>query len=94
MRQLVSIGDIADNLSKAGWRGCVAAVDRNGRTIFVADAHRGDGNRFIVDRVSGIGNGDLYLPVEPPGAVDGKLTAICVRGRTAAGTWNKQPASC
>jgi hypothetical protein len=33
---------IADNLSKAGWSwGCVSAVDTNGRTIFVADAHRG-----------------------------------------------------
>ncbi|PYK34351.1 MAG: hypothetical protein DME54_08745 [Verrucomicrobia bacterium] len=34
---------IADNLSKAGWsRGCVSAVDFGARTIFVADAHRGD----------------------------------------------------
>ncbi len=40
---------IADNLSKAGWSwGCVSAVDRHGRTIFVADAHRGDGKRFVV----------------------------------------------
>ena len=40
---------IADNLSKAGWSwGCVATVDREGRTIFVADAHRGDGKRFVV----------------------------------------------
>lgn len=40
---------IADNLSKAGWSwGCVSAIDSNGRTIFVADAHRGDGKRFIV----------------------------------------------
>jgi len=32
----------ADKLSKAGWSwGCVSAVDTNGRTIFVADAHRG-----------------------------------------------------
>jgi hypothetical protein len=38
-----------DNLSKAGWSwGCVATVDREGRTIFVADAHRGDGKRFVV----------------------------------------------
>ncbi|HSS17038.1 MAG TPA: hypothetical protein VLQ29_08650 [Candidatus Dormibacteraeota bacterium] len=38
---------IADNLSKAGWSwGCVAAVDREGRTIFVVDAHRGDGKTF------------------------------------------------
>jgi hypothetical protein len=40
---------IGDNLSKAGWSwGCVATVDREGRTIFVADAHRDDGRRFVV----------------------------------------------
>jgi hypothetical protein len=40
---------IADNMSKAGWSwGCVATVDREGRTIFVADAHRDNGKRFIV----------------------------------------------
>ena len=40
---------LADNLSKAGWSlGCVAAVDSNGRTIFVAGAHRDDGKRYIV----------------------------------------------
>jgi hypothetical protein len=40
---------IADNLSKAGWSwGCVSAVDSRGRTIFVADAHQGNGQRFIV----------------------------------------------
>ena len=40
---------IADNLSKAGWSwGCVSAVDSNGRTIWIADAHRGDGGRFVV----------------------------------------------
>jgi hypothetical protein len=36
-------------LSKAGWsRGCVSAIDSNGRTIWIADAHRDDGKRFIV----------------------------------------------
>jgi hypothetical protein len=40
---------IADNLSKAGWSlGCVSAVDSNGRMIWIADAHRDDGNRFVV----------------------------------------------
>ena len=40
---------IADNLSKAGWSwGCMSAVDSHGPTIFVVDAHRGDGQRFIV----------------------------------------------
>jgi hypothetical protein len=40
---------IADNLSKAGWSwGCVSALDSEGRTIWIADAHRGDGKRFVV----------------------------------------------
>ena len=40
---------IADNLSKAGWSwSYVAAIDSNGRTIWIADAHRGDGKRFVV----------------------------------------------
>ena len=39
---------IADNLSKSGWSwGYVSAVDSEGRTIWIADAHR-DGKRFIV----------------------------------------------
>jgi hypothetical protein len=40
---------IADNLSKAGWNwGCVSALDWQGRTIWIADAHRDDGRRFVV----------------------------------------------
>jgi hypothetical protein len=40
---------IADNLSKAGWSwGCVSAIDSNGRTIRIADAHRDNGKRFVV----------------------------------------------
>jgi hypothetical protein len=40
---------IADNLSKAGWSwGCVSAVDAEGRTIWIADAHRDDAKRFVV----------------------------------------------
>jgi hypothetical protein len=39
---------IADNLSKTGWSwGCVSAIDREGRTIWIVDAH-GYGKRFIV----------------------------------------------
>jgi len=39
---------IADNLHKAGWSyGYVSALDREGRTIWIADAH-GYGKRFIV----------------------------------------------
>jgi len=40
---------IAENPKRAGWRwGCVSAVDSNGRTIWIADAHRDDGKHFIV----------------------------------------------
>ena len=36
-------------LSKAGFSwGCVSAIDSRGRTIWIADAHRGDGKRFVV----------------------------------------------
>jgi hypothetical protein len=39
---------IGENLSKAGWSwGCVSAIDSNARTIWIADAHRGDGKRFV-----------------------------------------------
>jgi hypothetical protein len=39
---------IADNLSEAGWSwGCVSAVDCEGRTIWIAGAHRGDGKRYV-----------------------------------------------
>jgi len=37
------------DLSKRGWSlGWVSAIDRDGRTIWIADAHRGDGKRFVV----------------------------------------------
>jgi len=41
--------NIAENLSKAGWSlGSVSAVDSNGRTIWIGEAHRGGGKRFVV----------------------------------------------
>jgi hypothetical protein len=40
---------IADNLSKAGWSwGCVATIDSEGRTLWIVDAHRDNGKRFVV----------------------------------------------
>jgi hypothetical protein len=40
---------IADNLSKAGWSwGWVSAIDSKGRTIWIVDARRDDGRRFVV----------------------------------------------
>jgi hypothetical protein len=40
---------IANRLSKAGWSlGWVSAIDSEGRTVWIADAHRDDGKRFVV----------------------------------------------
>jgi hypothetical protein len=40
---------IADNLKKRGWSlGYVSAVDSCGRTIWIVDAHRDNGKRFVV----------------------------------------------
>ena len=40
---------IADKLSKAGWSlGCVSAIDSQGRTLWIVDAHRDNGKRFVV----------------------------------------------
>ena len=40
---------MADNLKRAGWSlGYVSAVDSQARTIWIVNAHRGDGRRFIV----------------------------------------------
>ena len=40
---------IADRLKKAGWSlGWVSAVDSQGRTTWIVDAHRDDGRRFVV----------------------------------------------
>ena len=40
---------IADKLSKAGWSlGWVSAVDSEGRTLWIVDAHSDDGNLFVV----------------------------------------------
>ena len=40
---------IADNLKKCGWSlGWVSAVDTKGRDIFIVDAHRDDGKRYVV----------------------------------------------
>jgi hypothetical protein len=43
-----TINKATDNLSKASrsW-GCVSAIDSNGRIIWIADAHRDNGKRFV-----------------------------------------------
>ena len=43
---------IADNLKKAGWSlGWVSAIDLEGQTIWIADAHRGNGNVSLRERM-------------------------------------------
>jgi hypothetical protein len=40
---------IADRLSKAGWSlGWVSAVDSEGQTVWIVDAPRDNGKRFVV----------------------------------------------
>ncbi|HTG51643.1 MAG TPA: hypothetical protein VMA33_02190 [Candidatus Tectomicrobia bacterium] len=40
---------IADRLCNAGWSlGWVSAIDSQGRTIWIVDAHCDDGRRFVV----------------------------------------------
>jgi hypothetical protein len=44
---------IADNLKKAGWSlGWVSAVDCEGRTIWIVDAHRDNGRRLVAQTKS------------------------------------------
>ena len=39
---------IADKVSKAGWSlGWVSAIDSEGRTTWIVDAHRDNGKRFV-----------------------------------------------
>jgi hypothetical protein len=43
---------IADKLSKAGWSlGWVSAIDSEGRTLWIVDAHRDNGKRFVVGQM-------------------------------------------
>ena len=63
---------IADNLRKAGWSlGLYLSDDSNGRTIWTADAHHGDGKRFAVradEKLTAFGGTQIVssnLPVRP-----------------------------
>jgi hypothetical protein len=43
------LGNHRRQSEQAGWSwGCVLAIDSNGRTVWIADAHRDDGKRFVV----------------------------------------------
>ena len=54
---------IADNLKKRGWSlGYVSAIDSSGQTIWIADAHRDDGKRFVVQAEEKL---TAFLELEP-----------------------------
>jgi hypothetical protein len=62
---------IADNLSKAGWSfGWVSAIDCQGRTIWIADAHR-NGKRFIVRADERLG---AFIELESATSACGELS--------------------
>jgi hypothetical protein len=42
---------IARNIKKRGWSLGVSAIDSNGRTIWIADAHRSDGSVSLCVRM-------------------------------------------
>ena len=54
----VSFGNVvAENLNKGGWSlGWVAAVDAQGRTIWIVDAHRDDGKSSLWRESIAFGN--------------------------------------
>ena len=57
-----------------GVGGCVSAIDFKGRTIWIADAHPGDGKRFIVRT-----NKSLTAFLELESAI-GRTTTLSVVG--------------
>jgi hypothetical protein len=63
---------IADNLSKAGWSwDCVSALDAQGRTIWITDAHRVDGKRFVAQADEKL---TAFLELESANRPRGKLS--------------------
>jgi hypothetical protein len=49
MAILASVLGRAATRTRTGWSwGCVSALDSGERTIWIPDAHRGDGQRFVV----------------------------------------------
>ena|SRR5438874_13294538 len=76
---------IADNLSKAGWSwDSVAALDSHGRTIWIADAHRSDGKRFIMhadEKLTAFVRANFFSQTKPHLYFSQSVTVLCaVRG--------------
>ncbi len=65
-----------NNLKKRGWSyGYVSAVDSQGRTIWIVDAHCGDGKRFVVRASGGL---TAFLELESAIPASAKSTpSVC-----------------
>jgi hypothetical protein len=76
---------VADNLHKAGWSlGWVLALDLEGRTIWIVDAHRDDGERVVVHADKKL---TAFLELESTILVDvNQKDLIALAGRFAAST--------
>jgi hypothetical protein len=75
---------IADNLGKAGWSwGCISAIDSNGRTIWIADAHRDDEKRFVVRADEKL---TAFVELESATRGSPNFTHPCTVKRYSAGT--------
>ena len=63
--------------------GCLSAIDSNGRTIWIADAHRNDGKRFVAHA-----DEKLTVFAELESAIWGssRFTRPCTVTRHSAGT--------
>ena len=49
LREIECVAVIFPNFKKTGWSlGWISSVDYERRTIWIVDAHRGEGKRFIV----------------------------------------------
>jgi len=72
---------ISDKLSKSGWSwGCVTVINAEGRKIFVVDAYRGDGNRFVVrsdDKLTSFLEIEAVVAVGPCSPPTAPVIGIC-----------------
>jgi hypothetical protein len=86
---------IADNLSKAGWSyGYVSVLDSQGRTIWIADAHRDDGKRFIVradEKLTGFVEVQTGLVAERQEATSASPDAVSLLPAGTAGPLDPTP---
>jgi hypothetical protein len=68
---------IADNLKERGWSlGWVSAVDCEGRTMWIVDAHRDNGTRFVARAEE-----KLTAFIQLESAIAERSAGVCTRAR-------------